>query len=116
MHPALQHPLRFQPFLRPMVWGGRAIGRFLGKHLATPEAYGEAWEVSDHPLHASRLATGSLYGHTLRELMERHRADLLGPAAERFERFPWLVKLLDAEDLLSVQVHPDETAVKTLLP
>ena len=115
LHP-IQRPLRFEPFLRPMVWGGRKIGRFLGKNLPTSEAHGESWEVSDHPLHASRLVTASGFGLTLRQLMEQDRARLLGPAADRFTFFPWLIKLLDAQDWLSVQVHPDEEAVKKLWP
>jgi mannose-6-phosphate isomerase len=115
VHP-FEQPLRFEPFLRPMIWGGRNIARYLGKNLPTPEAYGESWEVSDHALHQSRLATASYFGVTLRQLMDEHRRELLGPAADRFAVFPWLIKLLDAKDWLSVQVHPDEEAVKKLLP
>src|SRR5215210_7833539 len=114
-HPARQ-PLRFEPFFRPMIWGGRKLARFMGKNLPTSDAYGEAWEVSDHPIHQSRLATASNFGLTLRHLMEQHRGDLLGPAAESYSIFPWLIKLLDANDRLSVQVHPDPEAVKKLWP
>jgi mannose-6-phosphate isomerase len=112
---ALQ-PLRFEPFLRPMIWGGRALARYLGKNLSTPGPYGESWEVSDHPLHNSRLATASDFGLTLRHWMTTQREALLGPAADRFAVFPWLIKLLDANDWLSVQVHPDEVAVQSLWP
>jgi mannose-6-phosphate isomerase len=112
----VDQPLRFQPLLRATAWGGRALARFLGKNLPAGARVGESWEVSDHPAHASVLATGSLYGHTLRRLMEEHREELLGPAAARFGRFPWLIKFLDARDWLSVQVHPDERAVRALLP
>jgi mannose-6-phosphate isomerase len=115
MQQLLHQPLRFEPFLRPMPWGGRRIARFLGKNLPR-QPVGESWEVSDHPLHLSRLATASGYGVTLRELMETQRRELLGPSANRYERFPWLFKLLDANDWLSVQVHPDDVAVKRLLP
>lgn len=99
-----------------MVWGGRKLARFLGKNLPPGESVGESWEVSDHPLHASVLATAIGHGNTLRQLMTHDRARLLGPAARRYDRFPWLIKLLDARDWLSVQVHPDEVAVKKLLP
>ncbi|MBI3822120.1 MAG: class I mannose-6-phosphate isomerase, partial [Planctomycetes bacterium] len=112
----LAFPLRFEPYFRPMIWGGRGIARFLGKNLPTDETYGESWEVSDHALHQSRLATASLFGVTLRQLMLDHRRELLGSAADRFSVFPWLIKLLDAHDWLSVQVHPDEDAVKKLWP
>jgi mannose-6-phosphate isomerase len=99
-----------------MVWGGRGLGEVLGKSLAGPEAYGESWEASDHPLHRSVVASGPLAGRSLRDLMEHDRHMLLGPAAGAHAVFPWLVKFLDAHDWLSVQVHPDEQAVKRLWP
>lgn len=111
----LHSPLRFHPFLRPMVWGGRDLSS-LGKILPTAEAYGESWEVSDHPSHASVVAEGPFAGNSLRYLMEHHAKELLGAAAQKHVRFPWLIKFLDAQDWLSVQVHPDEEAVKTLWP
>lgn len=108
-------PLQFVPFLRPMVWGGRRLGDVLGKQLPTDEPYGESWEVSDHPLHRSVVANGPLAGTTLRELMETRRHELLGPSSQH-STFPLLVKYLDCCDWLSVQVHPDEQAVKKLWP
>jgi mannose-6-phosphate isomerase len=99
-----------------MVWGGRRLAGVLGKHLPTSEPYGEAWDVTDHPLHRSVVASGPHKGRTLRDLMEQERASLLGPAAGEHTTFPWLVKFLDCHDWLSVQVHPDEQKVKTLWP
>ncbi len=109
-------PLRFEPFLRPMVWGGRRLADKLGKALPDDKAYGESWEVSDHTSHHSIVAGGPLAGQTLRRLMEEHREDLLGKDRANDSVFPWLIKFLDAHDWLSVQVHPDEDAVKTLWP
>jgi len=109
-------PLRFEPYLRPMVWGGRQLGELLGKSLPTDNTYGESWEISDHPSHASIVADGPYKGQTLRQLMESHSAALLGAAAIRHSRFPWLIKLLDASDWLSVQVHPNDTDVLRLWP
>ncbi len=109
-------PLRFEPFLRPMVWGGRRLAEVLGKRLETAGPHGESWELSDHPLHRSRVAEGPLAGTSLRGLMETDAAGLLGPAARQHSTFPWLVKFLDAEDWLSVQVHPDTDAVGRLWP
>lgn len=110
------HPLRFTPYLRPMPWGGRTLARYLGKTLPANVPVGESWEVSDHPSHVSFVANATDFGVTLRQLMTDNRRELLGPTADRFDRFPWLIKLLDARDWLSVQVHPDDDAVETLLP
>lgn len=107
-------PLRFTPFLRPMVWGGRRLSEVLGKPLPSAESYGESWEVSDHALHQSRVASGSQEGRTLRQLLETDASALVGQATSK--PFPWLVKFLDACDWLSVQVHPDERAVGRLWP
>jgi mannose-6-phosphate isomerase len=107
-------PLRFHPYLRPMVWGGRRLGDVLGKPLPAAEPYGESWEISDHASHRSALAHDP--ERTLRHLMEHERDALLGPSAPSYDIFPWLVKLLDACDWLSVQVHPDEEAVERLWP
>src|SRR6185312_4238698 len=112
----MKTPLRFEPYLRPMVWGGRQLGDVLGKPLSNGKAYGEAWEISDHPSHHSVVTSGKNRGQTLRHLMEQESATLLGEAAGRYPRFPWLVKLLDAWDWLSVQVHPSETDVLRLWP
>src|SRR5262245_54268311 len=112
----LQHPLRFVPFLRPLVWGGRRLAERLGKKLPGAAPFGESWEISDHPVHRSVVATGPGAGRSIRDLMENDKAALLGSAANDHVVFPWLVKFLDAADWLSVQVHPDETAIKRLWP
>jgi mannose-6-phosphate isomerase len=112
--PLLDAPLRFTPFLRPIVWGGRRLASHLGKMLPSGDAYGESWEISDHAAHHSVVARGRWAGSTLRHLMEQHRDALLGSAAANCPRFPWLIKFLDACDWLSVQVHPDESAVARL--
>lgn len=108
-------PLRFEPYLRAMVWGGRQLESVLAKPLPDDKSYGEAWELSDHSLHNSVVANGPLAGKSLRYLMQEHRESILGPQAKKFPTFPWLVKFLDAHDWLSVQVHPDEKTVRQLL-
>jgi mannose-6-phosphate isomerase len=92
------------------------LGTVLHKPLIGTEPFGESWEVSDHALHRSVVATGPWAGRSIRDLMEQERGALLGPAAEAYETFPWLVKFLDACDWLSVQVHPDDNAVRRLWP
>lgn len=111
----MTQPYLFTPFLRQMVWGGRRLGEVLGKPLPDGRAYGESWEVSDHPLHRSVVANGRERGRTLRDLMECGPEALLGLGTTH-RSFPLLVKFLDACDWLSVQVHPDEEAVKRLWP
>jgi len=109
-------PLRFHPYLRPMVWGGRALADRCGKILPTNENYGESWEISDHPLHYSIVSQGPFQGQTLHQLLHTYREALVGPSHRNCSLFPWLVKFLDCHDWLSVQVHPDESAVRDLLP
>ena len=75
-------PLRFEPYLRPMVWGGRQLGEVLGKPLPNGGSYGESWEISDHPTHASIISHGPHKGQTLRHWMEHQPAALLGEAAD----------------------------------
>ena len=98
-----------------MVWGGRRLGDVLGKHLPTAEAFGESWEISDHASHRSTVLEGPAAGRTLRDLMEHEPAALFGVGAP-LPTFPWLVKLLDCWDWLSVQVHPDDESVQRLWP
>ena len=109
----LDEPLRFEPFLQPRVWGGDRLPRLLGRSTS-PEPIGEAWTTSDHPVHRSIVADGSRKGESLRSLMEHQSAELVGSRTE--SRFPWLVKFLDCNELLSVQVHPDPAAVARLVP
>src|SRR5437764_12271313 len=83
-------PLRFTPYLRPMVWGGRRLGQLLAKALPTDQPYGESWDVSDHASHTTAVANGPLARTSLRDLMQHRRRELLGAAADRYGVFPWL--------------------------
>jgi mannose-6-phosphate isomerase len=107
-------PLVFEPFLRPMVWGGRVLGEHFGKVLPDSGKYGESWEVSAHPLHVSRVAEGPLAGVRLTQLVSQRPGDLFGDQAPPGGEFPLLLKLLDAEELLSIQVHPDDERARRL--
>ena len=108
-------PLVFEPFFRPQVWGGRRLERLLGKRLPPEGRFGESWEVSAHPLHVSRVAEGPQRGAGLDELWGRFAGDWVGRGPVP-PRFPWLVKFLDCDELLSVQVHPDDAAAGRLVP
>ena len=101
------YPLTFHPIFKERVWGGREIERLYGKKLPPGAPIGESWEISDRPGDASVIANGPLAGKNLRWLMENHRAELLGNAKTANEnRFPLLIKILDARKKLSLQVHP----------
>lgn len=108
--------LTFQPYLRPMIWGGRRLQTLLGRRLPDEGTYGESWEISDHHSHVSVVAEGSLAGWDLRRLMSERSEELLGPTAIQHSAFPWLVKFIDAQQPLSVQVHPDDEKARLLAP
>ena len=105
------YPLRFRPVYKDYIWGGDRIVKTF-QRAEPPGIYAESWEVSDHPDGMSRVVNGPLAGKNLHELVEKLGADLLG-ARSRTAVFPLLIKLIDARERLSVQVHPnDETAKK----
>ncbi len=100
------YPLTFNPIFKERVWGGRNLERLYKKALPDGKVIGESWEISDRPGDASVIANGPLAGKNLRWLMEHHAQDLLGRGSENVRQFPLLVKILDAQDKLSLQVHP----------
>jgi mannose-6-phosphate isomerase len=100
------YPLTFQPIFKQRVWGGRELERLYHKPLPPGVPIGESWEISDLPGDVSVVANGPLAGKDLHWLTEHHAADLLGGAKPQRGRFPLLIKVLDAQDKLSLQVHP----------
>ncbi len=108
--------LRFEECYFPRIWGGRKLEGIFGKPLPPVQAIGEAWLVADHAVHESVVADGPHRGRTLHELVCEHPQALLGRLAHAtpFGRFPLLLKLLDAREVLSVQVHPDDACAKRL--
>ena len=108
------YPLTFQPIFKERIWGGRNLERLYAKPLPAEVPIGESWEITDRPEGVSAIANGSLADKDLRWLMENHAQDLLGTGRENTERFPLLVKILDARATLSVQVHPPSTVARQL--
>lgn len=100
------YPLTFRPIFKERVWGGRNLERLYGKHLPPGVPIGESWEITDRPGDVSVIANGPLAGKDLHWLVEHHGQELLGAAALQGNRFPLLIKLLDAQEKLSLQVHP----------
>jgi mannose-6-phosphate isomerase len=100
------YPLTFQPIFKERIWGGRNLERLYQKSLPEQVPIGESWEITDRPEDVSVIANGPLAGADLRWLMEHHEPELLGKSPSQRGRFPLLIKLLDAREKLSLQVHP----------
>jgi len=109
------YPLKFKKHFVEKVWGGRGFEEALDMILPTADNYGESWEVSSHKNGMSYVESGSLQGKSLQELVDEDGAAFLGEEVyRRFKgKFPVLIKYLDVNDRLSVQVHPsDEYALR----
>lgn len=102
------YPLKFKPVFKDYIWGGRNLEKF-GKQLP-PGKVAESWEISCHPNGESVVLSGEFAGLPLPELIQKYGRELIGTALpdKDVAKFPLLVKLIDANDRLSVQVHPDD--------
>ncbi len=108
--PAL-YPLRFEPIYQYRLWGGRRLANWLDAPLPGAGPIGEAWLLSDRDDHPSRVADGPLKGCTIAELIEQSPQLMMGKKLGRYRRFPLLLKFLDVQQMLSVQVHPADGKV-----
>lgn len=104
------YPLKFKPIFKDKIWGGDKIKSVMGMDYGSLPNCGEAWIVSGVENDSSEVTNGFLTGNELNELVEVYMGELVGEFNfERFgNEFPVLVKILDARDWLSVQVHPDD--------
>ena len=109
------YPLRFEPLFRRYLWGGRRLGTVLNKPIGPGEDYAESWEIVDHGQDQSVVAFGELRGMPLGELVADHGPELFGRHHPQ-RQFPLLFKFLDANQSLSVQVHPDDRQAAQLVP
>ena len=107
------YPIKFKPRVKERIWGGKAILERKGKavsRLAKDKLYGESWDLSSVKGDISVVANGMLKGNNLEEIIEVYMGELVGE--QNFERygleFPLLIKYLDCNDRLSVQVHPND--------
>lgn len=101
------YPLTFKPVYKERVWGGRNLEHLLGRKL--PEGkIGESWDLCNHKNGMSIVENGDLAGMTLAELMTEYKEVLMGQDYNFSGYFPLLIKVLDANDQLSIQVHPDD--------
>jgi len=100
----------FEPIAMERVWGGRMLETHFQRNLPSATApFGESWEMVDRAEAQSVLGTGPLAGMTLHELWSTRREEIFGTGLVDSDRFPLLVKILDARDDLSIQVHPPES-------
>ncbi|MEE4198886.1 MAG: type I phosphomannose isomerase catalytic subunit [Bacteroidales bacterium] len=108
------YPIKFTPQLKEKIWGGQHLKEFLNKPLPKNKTIGESWEISGVEGSISVAENGFLQGNNLQELIEIYMGDLVGDRVyDQFGiEFPLLIKFIDANDVLSIQVHPDDQLAK----
>ena len=106
-------PITFSPLYMTRVWGGRSMESVYQRQLPDEQPYGESWEMSDREDEQSIVNHGPLAGRSLNDLWINHREEIFGSGLTG-ERFPLLIKILDARDDLSIQVHPPVEMAKEL--
>lgn len=106
-------PFKFVPYLKSVLWGGERIARYKGI-VTDMHQIGESWELSGVEGHESVVADGEDKGITLPELIRKYKGDLVGDSVyEKFgDKFPLLVKIIDAKQDLSLQVHPNDNLAR----
>jgi mannose-6-phosphate isomerase len=104
------YPLRFKPIFKEKIWGGQRLGTVLNRRISKEKKIGESWEISSLKGNISVVSNGFLKGNNLQELIEIYMGNLVGEKVylKYGIEFPLLVKFIDANDLLSLQVHPDD--------
>lgn len=109
------YPFRFEPIFRQYIWGGRRLGEQLGKSIGGEGRYAESWDVVDHGSDQSIISNGPLVGQSLAKIGMSYGNDLYRSGG-RYDRFPLLLKYLDCNRVLSVQVHPDDAYAQQMSP
>lgn len=109
------YPMKFKPIYQARIWGGTLMSEVLRREVpAAADPIGESWELVDREDEQSVLVNGPMAGRTMHELLKHYGRELVGRKAKSTDRFPLLVKLIDAGDRLSLQVHPDEAACREI--
>lgn len=104
-------PIKMSPIYKNYIWGGNSLKTIYGKNTPMPPV-AESWEISAHP-DGESLATGEYSGMSVAELCDTYGKKFYGDSMKDGEDFPLLLKILDAKERLSVQVHPDDAFAKT---
>jgi mannose-6-phosphate isomerase len=108
------YPLKFEPFLKEKIWGGNALMSRFHKKANSSQKIGESWEISAMSDDLSVVVNGFLAGNNIEELIEVYMGDITGDSVfEKFgNEFPLLIKLIEAREDLSIQVHPGNAVAK----
>ena len=106
-------PVVFEPIFQETIWGGQKLAALFGKRLPANKRIGESWEIVDRPEAQSIVREGPLSGRSLHDLWVNFREELFGKVPDT-PRFPLLIKLLDAQEKLSLQVHPPQEIAESL--
>jgi mannose-6-phosphate isomerase len=101
------YPIKFKPIYKERIWGGTNLAAVFGRTLSG-DHIGESWELSSHNNGTSVVENGCLAGKNLHELIAEYKEQLMGKKFNSDNSFPLLIKILDANDNLSIQVHPDD--------
>lgn len=114
MSDAELYPLKFVPILKPAIWGGKKLGTALNKPTGDIETCGESWEISGVEGSTSEVRNGSLKGAKLTDIIQKYKGALVGNKVwQKFgNQFPLLIKFIDANQDLSIQVHPNDALAK----
>ncbi|MCJ7693156.1 MAG: class I mannose-6-phosphate isomerase, partial [Sedimentisphaerales bacterium] len=105
--------MKFKSIYKQRIWGGQKLKEFFKKDLPEGQKIGESWELADLPEDKSIIANGEYEGQALRVLLEKYPKEITGN--KKFSGpFPLLIKFLDAQDILSVQVHPDSETCRQM--
>jgi mannose-6-phosphate isomerase len=107
------YPLKFKPIYKELIWGGQKLREHFGKDIPLGKKIGESWELVDLPNDKSVIANGPLAGHTLTQIIRQFPRQITGD--ENFRRpFPIMIKFINAQEALSIQIHPDAQACQRI--
>ncbi len=101
------YPLKFIPIYQERIWGGRNLEKIFGRKIHG-DHIGESWDLSSHPNGTSIVENGFLAGKNLNEIIVEYKEKIMGKKFANEKSFPLLIKILDANEHLSIQVHPDD--------
>jgi len=101
------YPIKFVPIYKEMVWGGARLSKMYNRKLSSQKV-GESWDISCRPQEMGVIENGLYAGETFENYIAKNQKLILGSRLMDCQRFPLLVKIIDANDALSIQVHPDD--------